>query len=104
MIFDFLVNVNGVFQMGFLKNKNFKAKPSPTLPQPVSNPLPNPSPTPPQPLPNAPFHPPPPEAKLQKRCLKISSKQKGPGEEGAAGYCPKILPLKSCKNGALSLP
>ena len=27
----------------------------------------------------------------------ISSKQKGPGEEGAAGYCPKVLLLKRAK-------
>ena len=38
----------------------------------------------------------------------LNSKTKGPGEQGAAGRCPKILLLKIgpklCQNGALSLP
>ena len=34
----------------------------------------------------------------------LGSKLKGPGEQGAAGYCPKILLLKRGQNGALSLP
>ena len=34
----------------------------------------------------------------------FSSKTKGPGEEGAAGYCPKILLPNRAKNGALFFP
>ena len=34
----------------------------------------------------------------------VGSKTKGPGEEGAAGYCPKILLPKRGQNGALLFP